>query len=186
MRKVTASFFMSLDGVVDTPQDWHFPYMDDEMTAAIGAGIAESDTILLGRATYEEWAAFWPNQSADIPMAGYFNSTPKLVVSTTIDTLNWQNSTLITGDVEAAVADAKQQPGRSISITGSGTLVRSLLLAHLVDELRLMIHPIVVGRGKRLFEDGGEPKGLELVESTTFSTGVLNLTYAPEHGYAAA
>ena len=177
MRKLTSSFFMSLDGVVDSPHHWHFPYMDDEMALAVGKGIADADTMLLGRATYEEWAGYWPNQPAEAPMAEYFNTTPKLVVSSTLDSLEWQNSTLIAGDVEAAVRDAKQQPGKNISITGSGTLVRSLLLANLIDELRLMIHPIVVGRGKRLFEDGEHSRGLELVDSETYPSGVLNLTY---------
>jgi dihydrofolate reductase len=177
MRKLTSSFFMSLDGVVDAPHDWHFPYMDDQMAIAVGRGIADSDTMLLGRATYEEWAGFWPNQPDENPMAEYFNTTPKLVVSTTLDKVDWQNSTLIAGDVEAAVSHAKQQPGKDISITGSGTLVRSLLLADLIDELRLMIHPIVVGRGKRLFENGDRPKALELANSETYASGVLSLTY---------
>ena len=181
MRKLTSSFFMSLDGVVDAPQDWHFPYMDDEMAIAVGAGLADSDTMLLGRSTYEEWAGFWPNQPDGNPMATYFNTTPKLVVSTTLDSLDWQNSTLIDGDVEVAVSEAKEQPGMDIAISGSGTLVRSLLLADLVDELRLMIHPIVVGRGKRLFEDGEHSRGLELVQSETYASGVLNLTYR-RHG----
>jgi dihydrofolate reductase len=179
MREITASFFMSLDGVVDAPHEWHFPYMDEEAQAAAQAGVSDADTILLGRATYEEWASFWPGQGTDNPMAAFLNTTPKLVVSTTLDALEWDGSTLITGEVSAALDDVKQQPGKDIAIFGSGTLVRSLLLDGLIDELRLMIHPIVVGSGKHLFEGGGQPQGLELVDSQIFGTGVLSLTYRP-------
>jgi dihydrofolate reductase len=112
-------------------------------------------------------------------MADFMNSTPKLVASTTLDTVDWQNSTLIKGDVAEELAAVKEQPGKNISITGSPTLVRSLLRDNVLDELNLLVHPIVVGRGKRLFEDGFDQIPLNLVKSTTFSTGVLSLTYAP-------
>ena len=181
-RKLTASFYMSLDGIVSAPQEWHFPYVSDEMMADAAASLGESDTILLGRATYLEWAGFWPDQPDENPMAEYFNSTPKLVASTTLDSLNWQNSTLISEDVAATVLEAKRGIGKNISVTGSGTLVRSLLAAGLVDELRLMIHPIVVGHGKRLFENGDGSTELELTAWKTYPTGVLNLTYAPAAG----
>ena len=115
-------------------------------------------------------------------MAGYFNSTPKLVVSTTLASADWENSTLISNDVAAHGRDAaKRRSGKNISVTGSGTLVRSLLGHGLVDELRLMIHPIVVGRGKRLFRDGDDRSLLELVDSKTYPSGVLNLTYVPSN-----
>ncbi len=178
MRKLTSAFFMSLDGVVDSPQDWHFPYMNDEMLEAIGAGM-KADTIVLGRRTYEEWAAFWPHQPSDGGMADHINRTPKLVASTTLHVLDWQNSRLIAGDLLDALTELKKQPGGEISITGSGTLVRSLLEAGLVDELQLLIHPVIVGRGKHLFEDGAEPRGMELAAIQTFQTGVLSLTYRP-------
>lgn len=178
MRKVTASFFMSLDGVVDAPHEWHFPYMNEEAQAALGADVADAGTILLGRATYQEWVGFWPSQGSSSPMAAFFNSTPKLVASTTLEELEWDGATLISADLPEVVDEAKQQPGKDIAIFGSGTLVRSLLLEGLIDELRLMVHPIVVGRGKRLFENGGEPRGLELVGSKIFDTGVLDLRYA--------
>ena len=112
-------------------------------------------------------------------MADYINGTPKLVASMTLDRLEWDSASLIEGDVLAALTELKKRDGGEISITGSGTLVRSLLEAGLIDELRLLVHPIVVGRGKRLFEGGTEPTGLELAESETFGTGVLNLTYRP-------
>lgn len=179
MRKLTASFYISLDGVVDAPQEWHFPMVDDAMMSDVAGALEESDTILLGRATYQEWANFWPHQPASNPMAEYFNSTPKLVVSTTLASAGWENSTLISTDVAAQVAAAKRQAGNNISITGSGTLVRSLLGHGLVDELRLMLHPIVVGRGKRLFRDGDDRSSLDLVDSKAYPSGVLNLTYQP-------
>ena len=177
MRKLTASFFMSLDGIVDAPQDWHFPYMDAQMLGAASATMAASDTILLGRTTFEEFASAWPDRSGD--MADYFNQTPKYVASTTLESVDWQNSTVLRSDVAAAVKRLKEQNGREISVTGSGTLVRSLLAADLVDELRVMLHPVVVGRGKHLFEDAADAKGFKLAASETFSTGVLNLTYVP-------
>ena len=180
MRKIVARLFIALDGVVEETGEWHFPYFSDEMGQAIQSQMDASDTMLLGRVTYQEFAGFWPHQSsAEVPMADYMNTTPKLVVSTTLDTVEWQNSTLIKGNVAEELTRLKEAPGKDISITGSGTLVRSLLRDDLLDELRLLVHPIVVGRGKRLFADEGEPKGLKLVDSKTFSTGVLSLIYQP-------
>ncbi len=141
--------------------------------------MAASDTMLLGRVTYQEFAAYWPHQGSGVEMADYINNAHKLVVSTTLDTVAWQNSTLIKGNVVEELTRLKQQPGKNIAITGSATLVRSLLRDGLLDELRLLVHPLVVGRGKRLFEDGGEQQALQLAESKTFSTGVLYLTYQP-------
>lgn len=178
MRKIVASFFTSLDGVVDSPQNWHFPYMNEELLGAMAASMT-ADTIVLGRRTYEEWAAFWPQQPSDGGMADHINQTPKLVASRTLDRLEWPNSSLIEGDVAGALAELKQQRGGEISITGSGTLVRSLLEAALIDELRLLVHPIVVGDGKHLFEGGAQPTGMELAECRPFETGVVNLTYRP-------
>ena len=180
MRKLTASFFISLDGVVEAPQDWHFPYFNEEMGAVVGEAIAASDTFLLGRRTYEEWSAYWPHQDAAVnPMAAAMNETPKVVVSTTLDQVDWQNSTLLEGDLAEAVTALKAQPGRNIGMSGSATLVRSLLEKALVDELRLLVHPLVVGSGSKLFENGAAPVSLELVDSRTFSTGVVDLTYRP-------
>jgi dihydrofolate reductase len=181
MWKVVASEFVSLDGVVESPEKWHFPYFNDQMGDAIGAAMAASDAMLMGRVLYEEWAAFWPNQDPDEnPVAARMNGVRKYVVSTTLEEpLEWQNSTLIGDNVAEEISRLKEQPGKDISISGSPTLVRSLLQEDLLDELRLMVHPIVVGSGRRLFEDGGDQKALELVDSKTFSTGVLYLTYQP-------
>ncbi len=179
MRKVVASELVSLDGVMESPEKWSFQFHNDEMAEANEAGMAASDAMLLGRVTYQEFASYWPYQnSADQPFTDYLNNTPKFVVSTTLaEPLQWQNSTLIQENVAEEIAKLKRQPGKDIGIVGSGTLVRSLLRDDLLDELSLMVHPIVVGNGKRLFEDEGDQKALELVDSKAFGTGVLYLTY---------
>jgi dihydrofolate reductase len=180
MRKIVAGLFVSLDGVYESPDQWHFPYFNDEMGEAVGSQMAAADTMLLGRVTYQEFASYWPHQSNDdVEIADYMNNTPKLVVSNTLKTLEWQNSTLVSGDVAAELTRLKQQPGKNIGITGSGTLVRSLLRDDLLDELHLLVHPFIVGSGKRLFVAGTGQKPLKLVDAQTFSTGVLYLTYQP-------
>jgi dihydrofolate reductase len=178
MRKITTGLQVSLDGVVEAPETWVFPYgyANDEMLQAIGLAMAASDTMLLGRVTYQAFAAHWPSQSGDI--ADVMNNTPKLVVSTTLDKAEWQNSTLISGDVVAELGRRKQQPGKDINVVGSITLLRSLLREGLLDELRLLVCPILVGTGKRLFE-GDAPIPLKLADAKTFSTGVQWLTYTP-------
>ena len=130
---------------------------------------------------YEEWAAYWPQQDPEEnPVAGTMNGRQKYVVSTTLEEpLEWSNSTLIKENVAEEIEKLKNQPGKDIVISGSGSLVRSLLEDGLIDELRLLVHPIVVGGGKRLFKEGGERMALELVDSKTFSTGVVYLTYRP-------
>jgi dihydrofolate reductase len=180
MRKVVASLFVSLDGVMEAPEKWHFPYFNDEMGEVILKAMSASDALLLGRRTYQEFAAFWPNQPADEdPMATFINESPKYVVSTSLEEVDWKNSTLLRRDVANEVKKLKGLPGKDISISGSATLVRSLLREGLLDELRLMIHPVVVGSGRRLFENGTPQAALELVDSETFSTGVVDLTYRP-------
>jgi dihydrofolate reductase len=180
MRKIVASYFISLDGVVEAPDQWHFPYFNEEMGQAVWSAMSASDTMLLGRVTYEGFAAAWPERS-DEPdeMVDFMNNTPKVVVSTTLDKVEWQNSTLVKSDVIEEITKLKQRPGGTIGTTGSVTLVRSLLAEGLVDELRLLMHPIVVGGGLRLFPEDGPKAPLKLVESQTFETGVLNLTYVP-------
>ena len=178
MRKIIAGLFISLDGVVESPQNWQLPYFNDELGAAVGSLMAATDTMLLGRRTYQEFAGFFADQTGDAN-ADRMNNTPKLVASTTLEKAEWRNSTLIKGNVAEEIARLKGQPGGSIGMSGSATLVRSLLRDNLLDELVLMIHPIVVGSGKRLFEDMDEQVMLTLVDSQTFSTGVLSLTYEP-------
>ena len=181
MRKVVASELVSLDGVMGSPQEWAFSYSDDEMEQANASGMAASDALLLGRATYQEFASYWPYQnSANQPYTDYLNSTPKFVVSTTLEgPLEWQNSTLIKGNLAEEITELKRLPGKDITIIGSAALVQSLLADELLDELRLMVHPLVLGGGKRIFEDGSDQKALELLDSKSFATGVLYLTYRP-------
>jgi dihydrofolate reductase len=164
---------------MEKPEQWSFSYSNDEMEEANAAGMASSDAMLLGRVTYEEFAAFWPYQDrTEQPYTDYLNNTPKYVVSRTLEEpLEWQNSTLIKGDVAEEVSRLKELPGKDIGIVGSGTLVRALLREELLDEYRLMVHPLILGRGKRLFEEEVDQKALELVDSRIFSTGVLYLTY---------
>lgn len=179
MRKIVAGLYMSLDGVVESPEKWSGPYFDDEMGQAVGAQMAGSDTLLLGRRTYEEFAAFWPDRTAeDDPFADYINGVPKLVASTTLKAVDWQPSSLISGDVVEELTRLKSQAGKNISITGSITLVRSLLHARLIDELALMVLPVVVGTGKHLFEDGDQ-LDLKLLDSRAFGSGVVFITYGP-------
>jgi dihydrofolate reductase len=183
MRKIVAGEFISLDGVVEAPDQWHFPYFNDEMGQAVWSTMSASDTLLLGRVTYEGFAAAWPDRDPggeEGPMVDYMNKTPKVVVSTTLDKVEWENSTLIKGNVIEEITKLKQQPGGTIGTTGSVTLVRSLLAAGLLDELRLLVHPIVIGGDRlRLFDDGGPQVPLKLAHSEIFETGVLSLTYVP-------
>lgn len=180
MRKIVAGLFSSLDGVVEAPETWTPGYFSDEAQEEIGAQMAASDTLLLGRVTYEEFAAYWPGQAPDAnPVAGFMNSTPKLVASTTLKQVEWENSTLIKGDVADELAKLKEQPGKNISITGSVNLVGSLLRSGVLDELRVLTYPIVLGHGKRLFEDGGDPVSLTLVDSRAHRNGVMSLVYEP-------
>jgi dihydrofolate reductase len=180
MSKVVAVELVSLDGVMESPEEWAFSYSNDEMEEANASGMAASDALLMGRVTYEQMAAYWPNHPGGTPMVDYINSVPKFAVSTTLEEVGWNNSTLIQDNVAEEITELKRQPGKDITILGSGTLVRSLLRDNLLDELRLMVHPIVLGSGKRLFEEGGDQKRLELVDSKTFSTGVLYLTCQPQ------
>jgi len=183
MRRVISGLFIALDGVVESPDQWQFDHFDDDMMATMASHIGAEDTILLGRVTYQEWAPYWPT-ATDEPYASHINATPKYVVSTTLDTVawgRWGNATLISGDLPDAIARLKQQPGKTIGVAGSPTLVRSLLQDDLLDELTLMVHPVVAGSGKRLFTDGDDLKRLRLVGSKTTRTGVVVLTYQPRH-----
>ena len=177
MRKIVAGLFISLDGVVEAPETWHFPYFNDEMGEIVGAQMAAADTLLFGRRTYEEFAAYWPAH-ADDPFGAQINAAAKVVVSTTLKDVTWENTSLISGTIGEEVRRLKEGPGKDISITGSPTLVRSLLRDGLLDELQLLVHPIVIGSGKRLF-DGDDRVPLKLTGSRTLTTGVLHLTYAP-------
>jgi dihydrofolate reductase len=179
MRRIKSYFFISLDGVVESPDKWHFPYFDDEMGAAIGAGFAGADASLMGRVLSDEWVAYWP-EHADQPFGDVMNSIKKYVVSNSLQTAEWQNSEIISGDVAQKLTDIKAEDGGDINMSGSGTTVRWLLREGLLDELTLLVHPIVVGDGlARLFPPDEPTVRLELLSAQTFKTGVLNLRYAP-------
>jgi dihydrofolate reductase len=180
MRKIVAGLLMSLDGVVESPNEWGFSgYFNDEMREGINAGIEQADAVLLGRRTYLEFAELWPNQGSDVLMADFLNNSPKYVVSATLDKLEWASSALVHGDLAEELAKLKAQSGKNILIPGSPTLVRSLLRDGLLDELNLNVCPVLVGSGMRLFEGITEPVRLKLVDSKTLSTGVLGVTYQP-------
>jgi len=182
MRKLVASFFISLDGVVQGPgpedgfdlAGWTMPYWDDDIAGFVQAGMQAADTLLLGRVTYQGFAAAFA--SSTDPDAEIMNNYRKYVVSTSLERADWNNSSLIKGNVVEEVAKLKQQPGQDIGMSGSGTLVQSLLRHNLIDELNLLIYPVVLGRGKRLFEDGLKVN-LKLKQSKTSSSGVLLTTY---------
>lgn len=181
MRKVVSSLFISLDGVAEAPDQWQFDVFDEDMGAAVIEPLQEQDAYLLGRVTYQEWATYWPT-ATDEPFASLFNNTPKYVVSTTLDKVEWgkwDKISLLKGDLAQEITRLKQQPGKTIGVGGSPTLVRSLLYNGLLDELTLMIHPVVVGKGKRLFNDGNDLKRLKLVNSKVTGSGVAILTYQP-------
>jgi dihydrofolate reductase len=181
MGKIVSNFFISLDGVVESPDQWHFPYFNDEMGAAVGHGMETAGAFLMGRKLYEEWAAYWPQQSDDEPFASFINNATKYVVSNTLTEATWNNTTVVSGDVAAGLKKIKEHTEGDLAMSGSATLVRRLLAGGLLDELNLLVHPIVVGRGQRLFEDT-PTHPLRLVSSETFQTGVLHLVYAPEAG----
>ena len=183
MRKIIAGLFISLDGVVEAPDQWHFPYFNEEMGVAVTATLGASDTILLGRKTYDSFAGAWPERELageeDAPMAKALGDARKIVVSNQRLEFTWRNSELLEGDLTEAVASLKNEPGGNIAMSGSVSVVRQLLAAGLLDELHLLVHPIAIRTGMRLFAEGETPIPLKLLSSETFKTGVLNLVYAP-------
>ena len=180
MRKIIVSEFLTLDGVMEAPEEWQFPYLSDDVAEFIKVQILALDAQLLGRVTYDIFAASWPSQTNnEFGIADKLNSMPKYVVSSTLKKADWNPTTVINGNVVEAISKLKQQPGGSIGITGSATLVQSLMKADLIDEYQLQVYPIVLGKGRRLFKDGIDKK-LKLVESKTFSSGVVILIYQPD------
>jgi len=166
-----------LDSVIEAPEKWVIA--DDDMFGAMEADYAKSDALLLGRRTCETFAASWPERGSEVPNADWMNNTRKYVASTTLEAPDWSNSTVIEGDVAEAVARLKQEDGKDIMVNGSGALVRTLMRDHLLDELRLFVHPVVVGSGIRLFDDASDPLELTLVDSYAYDNGVVSLTYKP-------
>lgn len=184
MRKVVSWLFISLDGVVEAPNEWQFDVMDDDMIAAITSVTEAEDAMLMGRVTYQDWVPFWPT-STDEPYASHINKIPKYVVSRTLNDVEWgkwEKPTLIKDNLAAEINKLKQQSGKNISVSGSPTLVRSLIQEELLDELKLMIHPVVVGKGKRLFTEDVDLTRMKLIDSKVTGTGVVIVTYQPVGG----
>ncbi|PRX51477.1 dihydrofolate reductase [Prauserella shujinwangii] len=175
MGRIISNFFIALDGVVEKPETWHMPYFNDEMGAIIGSGMQTNKAFLMGRKLYEEWSAHWTASTDEI--ADYFNTIPKYVVSSSLRDPAWNNTTVVPGDPEAVRA-VKDGVDGDIAMSGSATTARWLLAHGLLDELRLLLHPIAAGEGQKLFEGNATHK-LELADCTTLSTGVLNLAYRP-------
>jgi dihydrofolate reductase len=184
MAKITASLFISVDGVVEIGNgEWHFPYFSDEMGAAVDAGQGAADTMLFGRKTYDSFAGAWPARELageeDAAFAEKLGDMRKIVASHQDLEFTWRNSEQLQGDLVETVTALKEKPGH-IALSGSVSVVRQLLAAGLVDELQLFVHPIAVGKGLRLFDDGLPTIPLKLITSQTFDSGVLNLVYGPD------
>jgi dihydrofolate reductase len=192
MSKVVVTNSLTLEGVMQAPgrpdEDlrggfehggWALPYNDAVMGKMMAEGMAQGGALLLGRRTYEDFYAVWPNRT-DNPFTAVLNTSQKYVASTTLEEpLPWSNSTLLKGDAAEAVARLKEQPGKDLVILGSGELVQSLMRRNLIDEYVLLIHPLVLGSGRHLFTDGGAFAALRLVDSKTTTTGVVIATYQP-------
>ena len=178
MGKLIAQTFLTIDGVMEAPDKWQLAngLFDDKLGEPIGAAFQTAGAMLLGRVTYQEFAGFWPNQAND-PFAEILNKKPKYVVTNTLKSADWENTSILKGDAVQAVSHLKKDVAGDILIVGSAQLVSSLTNAGVIDEYQLFIHPIVVAKGKRLFKDGIDPSLLELVSSQAFGTGVIEARY---------
>lgn len=192
MRKLIASTFVSLDGVMQAPggpdEDpssnftlggWTAAFWDDAMDLSAAGFDGKDRELVLGRKTYELFEKYWPHQSADNPIARTFNATKKHVASRTLRSVKWNNSSVLSGDVVAAITALKGQSGNDLQIIGSGNLIQTLQAASLIDEYHTWVYPVVLGRGKRLFDTGARPCALRLVSSKVSQTGVVMSTYVP-------
>lgn len=180
MRKLIVNEYITLDGVIEAPEQWQFPYLSQDVAEVIQEQILDADAILLGRVTYEIFADSWPQRTNnEFGVADKLNSAPKFVVSSTLEKVEWNNSKLIRENAEVEIARLKQQPGGNILIIGSAGLVRSLVGNDLIDEYRLLVHPVVLGKGKRLFSEEADFT-LKLLDARTFSSGIVLLRYQPD------
>lgn len=182
MGRVVVSTYVTLDGVMEAPEKWSLQYFDEEAAKYAHDQLFASDALLLGRKTYEGFAAAWPSMTDETGFADRMNGLPKYVASTSLDKAEWNNTTVIEGDVAEEVSRLKQQTGGDILMYGSADLMRTLMRHDLVDEYRIWVQPIVVGGGKRLFGEEGEAKELGLAGTTTFGSGTVVLSYEPARG----
>lgn len=178
MGKIVVSEFVTLDGVMEAPNEWSFPYWNDDIGKFKLGEIRGGDALLLGRVTYEGFAAAWPERTDEEGFADRMNSLPKYVVSTALTDTAWNNSHIIAENIAEQVAALKPQINQDILINGSAQLIQSLMQADLIDEYRLLVFPVVLGKGKRLFQNGIDAS-LKLVETIPYDTGVVLLTYQP-------
>lgn len=177
MGRIVANFFISLDGVVEAPDQWHFPYFDDDMGAIVGAGMGTTGAFLLGRHLYDEWSEYWPSNTDEEGFKRFITNIPKYVVThRPIEGDAWNNTTVIADDHVAQVQAVKDSTDGDITMSGCATTVRWLIANGLLDELALLVHPIAVADGQRLFEGTGTVP-LTLEHSSTLSSGVLHLRY---------
>jgi dihydrofolate reductase len=179
MRKVVVSEYVTVDGVFEDLDRWHFDFWNDEIAKYKLDELQASDGLLMGRLTYEVYASTWPDMTDEEGFADRMNSLPKYVASTTLEDAVWNNTTVIRENVPETIADLKQEEGQSLLLGGSGQLANALLKHGLVDELRLLVHPVVFGKGRRLFDEGLDANKLKLSGTTTFATGVVALHYEP-------
>ena len=195
MRKLIVSTFLTLDGVMQAPgktdEDteggfteggWQLAYFDDVFGQTVMQQFGSTDAFLLGRKTYEIFAAYWPHQPDDDPIAPTMNAFDKFVVTRTLDEAEWVNSHIVKGDVPTEIKKIKESTGKDIRVIGSGQLVQTLMENDLVDQYDVMIHPLVIGNGKRLFREGTPATKLRLVDNNVSTTGVLILSYVPDRG----
>ena len=178
MRNVVVTMFMTLDGMMQDPHHWSFPYWNDDIAQFKYEELFASDALLLGRVTYEGFAEAWPQRDNNDPFTNRINSMTKYVVSTTLDKAEWNNSQIISENVVEEIRKLKQQDGQDITVHGSGNLVQTLIANDLVDVYRLLVYTVVLGKGQRLFEEGTKAT-LNLVETRSFSSGVTALIYEP-------
>lgn len=179
MRKLSTGLFYSVDGVVEAPNLWQYDSFDEEMGAGMQAMMERTDTVVLGRVSYQEWAGYWPNAAPGDPFAGFINPVEKVVASRTLSgELEWQNARLIEGNLEDAVRELKASDGGEICVCGSISVVRQLLFAGLLDELTLMVHPVVAGSGRHLFEPDDPATRLTLRDVQRTTKGNLIASYS--------
>ena len=177
--RLVATEYLSLDGVFEEPGKWSFPFFNEEAGQFKWKELRESDALLLGRKTYEGFAAAWPTMPGTGQFGEKMNSMPKYVVSSTLDKVEWAGSKLITGNLFDEVRKLKKEPGQDLLLSGSAQLFNALAQENLIDLYRFMLHPIILGKGKRLFADGVERRVLALTETKAFKAGIVVVEYVP-------